>query len=53
MSIMSGLVETGTEMPVAPRHSEIGAWMERNAWGLILGSSLVFWLAVGSALILG
>jgi hypothetical protein len=51
MSIVSGLVETGAEHSVAQHGSAAGEWMLRNAWGLILTGSTVFWLMLAYALV--
>jgi hypothetical protein len=54
MSLVSGLVETGTEetIPVT-KSSGFGEWAGRNAWRLVVGGSAVFWLAVIAAIVFG
>jgi hypothetical protein len=46
MSIVSGLVDTGSERSVAPQRTVAGEWAMRNAWGLILTGSVIFWLTL-------
>lgn len=44
MSIVSGLVETGTEHSLAVEPPRIAEWLVRNAWRVVLGASVLFWI---------
>jgi hypothetical protein len=53
MSVMGGLVGTGHEHLAARRLDAAGDWAMRNAWGMILLGSLMFWAALAGMLIFG
>ncbi len=46
MSIMSGLVETGSPHSAAPGQSILGEWVVRRAWSIVLLGSLAVWAVV-------
>jgi hypothetical protein len=46
MSIVSGLVDTGSERPIMARRLGIKEWLLRHAWGVVIGCSFAFWLGV-------
>jgi hypothetical protein len=52
MSIVSGLVGGATVRTVATSSTVVGHWAMRNAWGVILLSSLAFWAAIAAAVVL-
>lgn len=52
MSILGGLVESGSEdFPVVQR-SSAKAWLEKYSWGTFLACNLGFWLIVAVLLAL-
>lgn len=55
MSLMGGLVETGTEesITVAKSPTHFGEWAVRHAWQLVVGGSAVFWLAIAAVFLFG
>lgn len=53
MSIMSGLVETGSQHSAAPGQSILGEWVVRRAWSLVIAGSVVFWVALAVLLMWG
>jgi len=53
MSIVSGLVERPTEHHVAQSSSRPAEWMVRNAWGVVIGGSVAFWLILAVLLAVG
>jgi hypothetical protein len=53
MSIVGGLVDTHADQSIVARHTVVGDWAMRNAWGLILTGSFAFWLALAALLIWG
>jgi hypothetical protein len=48
MSLMSGLVESPVDHTVAVKRSSFGEWTIRYAWRLMIGFSLMVWLAVAA-----
>jgi hypothetical protein len=49
MSLMGGLIDTRAEhVAEAPHDAPVREWMIRNAWALVLGSGVLFWVLVGS-----
>lgn len=53
MSIMSGLVETNGEQQPVPMRAGVAEWTVRNAWTVVIGTSLVFWLGFAMLLVFG
>lgn len=53
MSIVSGLVERSTEHHTLPRSARPAEWMVRNAWGVVIGGSIAFWLILAILLAVG
>lgn len=51
MAIMSGLVERNAERQILRRPSHVAEWMVRNAWTVVIGSSLAFWLILATILV--
>lgn len=48
MSLMGGLIDTRAERIADASHAApVYEWLIRNAWALVLGSGIVFWLVVG------
>ncbi len=53
MSIMSGLVETGSPHPIAPHETVFSDWLVRHAWAAVLAGSVTFWVVLTGLLIWG
>jgi hypothetical protein len=53
MSLMGGLVEHPVSHTVAaPKRADLGDWIVRHAWRLVMGSSVLFWAIVAAVVFL-